>query len=151
MGARGALNASPISRLDRRPRRTAKRLRATRATTEPASGSANLVVRHQLLGVLSPGYSLSFTAIILSYTHAYRIPVAVVYTGLSHTSLGVTPARIHPNRSIPGIKIYRRWGWFRGVAAVDRGDHGTSRFFKKKSRDLARGLPLEHPLEQVRI
>ncbi len=30
------------------------------------------------------------------------------------------------NRSNPGIKSYSRWGWFRGVAAVDRGDHGTS-------------------------
>jgi len=29
-------------------------------------------------------------------------------------------------RSNPGIKSYSRWGWFRGVAAVDRGDHGIS-------------------------
>ncbi len=36
------------------------------------------------------------------------------------------PPRFRANRSNPGIKSYWRWGWFRGVAAVDRGDHGTS-------------------------
>jgi len=50
------------------------------------------------------------------------------------------------NRSIPGIKICWRWGSFRGVAAVDRGDHGTSRFLKilgGKSRDFLRLGPLK--------
>ncbi len=36
------------------------------------------------------------------------------------------PRRFRANRSNPGIKSYWRWGWFRGVATVDRGDHGTS-------------------------
>jgi len=37
MGARGALNALSISRLDRGPRRITKRLQATRATIESTS------------------------------------------------------------------------------------------------------------------
>jgi len=52
------------------------------------------------------------------------------------------PRGFRLNRSIPGIKIYWRWGWFWGVAAVDRGDHRTLRIFKilgPKSRDLAPG------------
>jgi len=36
------------------------------------------------------------------------------------------PRRFRANRLNPGIKSYWRWGWFRGVAAVDKGDHGTS-------------------------
>jgi len=36
------------------------------------------------------------------------------------------PRRFRANRSNPGIKSYWRWGWFRGVATVDKGDHGTS-------------------------
>jgi len=50
----------------------------------------------------------------------------VVIYPVSH-SPGVTPPRrFRANRSNPGIKSYWGWGWFRGVAAVDRGDHGTS-------------------------
>ena len=36
------------------------------------------------------------------------------------------PRRFRANRLNPGIKSYWRQGWFRGVAAVDRGDYGTS-------------------------
>jgi len=36
------------------------------------------------------------------------------------------PRRFRANRLNPGIKSSWRWGWFRGVAAVDRGDHGIS-------------------------
>jgi len=36
------------------------------------------------------------------------------------------PRRFRANRLNPGIKSYWRWGWFRGVTAVDKGDHGTS-------------------------
>ncbi len=55
----------------------------------------------------------------------------------------VSPPRgFRLNRSIPGIKTCWRQRSFRGVAAVDRGDHRISRIFKilgLKSCDLAPG------------
>jgi len=56
------------------------------------------------------------------------------------------PRGFRLNRSIPGIKTCWRWGWFRGVPTVDKGDHRTSRFFKilgPKSRDILRLGPLK--------
>ncbi len=93
-------------------------------------------------------WRIPFMAMVLSLSHPHnchcRTPKPLVHA-LAHglrMACASTPRVFRLNRSIPGIKTCWRWGSFRGVAAVDRGDHRTSRIFKilgPKSRDLAPG------------
>ncbi len=70
--------------------------------------------------------SPSFMAKALSLAHHITAPGKTSpYIGC-RTARASPPRRFRANRLNPGIKSYWRWGWFRGVATVDRGDHGTS-------------------------
>jgi len=53
-------------------------------------------------------------------THKYRCRIGCAQR--AHTP----PRGFYANRLILEIKTYWRWGWFRGVATVDKGDHRTS-------------------------
>ncbi len=70
--------------------------------------------------------SPSFMAKALSLAHHITAPGKTSPYIRSRTARASPPRRFRANRLNPGIKSYWRWGWFRGVAAVDRGDHGTS-------------------------
>ena len=71
-------------------------------------------------------WPIPFMAKALSLAHYIIAP------GKTSPYIGCRIARASPsrrfraNRLNPGIKSYWRQGWFRGVATVDRGDHGTS-------------------------
>jgi hypothetical protein len=69
--------------------------------------------------------SPSFMAKALSLAHHITAPGKTSpYIGC-RTARASPPRRFRANRLNPGIKSYWRWGWFRGVATVDRGDHRT--------------------------
>jgi len=70
--------------------------------------------------------SPSFMAKALSLAHHITAPGKTSPYILSRTARASPWRRFRANRLNPGIKSYWRWGWFRGVAAVDKGDHGTS-------------------------
>ena len=106
---------------------------------------------------------IPFMAMAPFHSWPWRIPFMPMVLSLSHPhnchrrtpkpwrmpwriACASPPRGFRLNRSIPGIKICWRWGWFWGVAAVDRGDHRTSRFLKilgGKSRDFLRLGPLK--------
>jgi len=70
--------------------------------------------------------SPSFMAKALSLAHQITAPGKTSPYIRSRIARASPPRRFRANRLNPGIKSYWRWGWFRGVAAVDKGDHGTS-------------------------
>jgi len=63
---------------------------------------------------------------VLSPAHPIAVPGRTSPYIQYRAARAPPPRRFRANRLNPGIKSYWRWGWFRGVAAVDRGDHGTS-------------------------
>ncbi len=67
-----------------------------------------------------------FMAKALSLSHHITAPGKTSPYIRWRISRASPPRRFRANRLNPGIKSYWRWGWFRGVAAVDRGDHRTS-------------------------
>jgi hypothetical protein len=70
--------------------------------------------------------SPSFMAKALSLAHYITAPGKTSPYIRSRIARASTPRRFRANRLNPGIKSYWRWGWFRGVATVDKGDHRTS-------------------------
>jgi len=78
---------------------------------------------------IAPFYSwprLPLMAKVLSPAHPIAVPGRTSPYIQYRAARAPPPRRFRANRLNPGIKSYWRWGWFRGVAAVDRGDHGTS-------------------------
>ncbi len=69
---------------------------------------------------------LPLMAKVLSPAHPIAVPGRTSPYIQYRAARAPPPRRFRANRLNPGIKSYWRWGWFRGVAAVDRGDHGTS-------------------------
>ncbi len=69
---------------------------------------------------------IPFMAKALSLAHHITTPGKTSPYIRCRTARALPPRRFRANRLNPGIKSYWRWGWFRGVAAVDRGDHRTS-------------------------
>ena len=67
----------------------------------------------------------SFMAKALSLAHHITAPGKTSPYIRCRTARALPPRRFRANRLNPGIKSYWRWGWFRGVATVDRGDHRT--------------------------
>jgi len=65
-------------------------------------------------------------ALSLSLSHYVTAPGKISLYIRCRIARASPPRRFRANRLNPGIKSSWRWGWFRGVAAVDRGDHGTS-------------------------
>ena len=68
----------------------------------------------------------AFMAKALSLSHHITAPGTTSPYIRCRIARASPPRRFRANRLNPGIKSCLRWGWFRGVAAVDRGDHGTS-------------------------
>ncbi len=73
-----------------------------------------------------PPFMAKALSLSLSLSHYVTVPGKTSPYIRCRTARALPPRRFRANRLNPGIKSSWRWGWFRGVAAVDRGDHGTS-------------------------